>query len=138
MKKNCTVRLTDTQIEEEKKQSMEITTQGVFFWNDGRFLLRFEEYFDEDIRSETTVSFKSTGCVSIVHRGDITTELTVELGRRHNSHYLTPYGELMLGVDALEIDNRVAEKGGTLRLVYAIDYYAAAAATKEITIEITV
>ena len=49
MKKNCTVRLTDTQIEEEKKQSMEITTQGVFFWNDGRFLLRFEEFFDEDI-----------------------------------------------------------------------------------------
>ena len=138
MKQKCTVKLTDVQLEEGEKQTVEITTQGAFWWNDGRWLLRFEEFFDEDIRSETTVSFKSTGCVSIVHRGDITTELTVELGRRHNSHYLTPYGELMLGVDALEIDNRVDERGGTLRLVYAIDYYAAAAATKEITIEITV
>ena len=136
MKKNCTVRLTDTQIEEEKKQSMEITTQGVFFWNDGRFLLRFEEYFDEDIRSETTVSSKSKNCISIVHRGDITTELTVELGKRHNSHYVTPYGELMIGIDALEIENGLTENGGTLRMAYSIDYYAAVAATKEITIEI--
>ncbi len=138
MKKKCTVKLTDVQLEEGEKQSVEITTQGVFYWNDGRWLLRFEEYFDEDIRSETTVSFKESGCVSIVHRGDITTELTVEMGKRHNSHYATPYGELMIGIDAVEIDSRVAENGGTLHLIYAIDYYAAVAATKEITIEITV
>ena len=136
MKQKCTVKVTDIQIQDGEKQSVEITTQGSFFWNKGRWLLRFEEFFDEDIRSETTVSFKSTGCVTIVHRGDITTELTVELGKRHNSHYVTPYGELMIGIDALSIENGLTENGGTLRMAYSIDYYAAVAATKEITIEI--
>ena len=137
MKQKCTVKLTDTQIQDGEKQCVEITTQGSFFWNKGRWLLRFEEFFDEDIRSETTVSAKSEECVSIIHNGDITTELTVETGKRHNSHYVTPYGELMIGIDAIEIDNRVTEYGGTLRLVYSIDYYAAVAAVKEINIEIT-
>ena len=138
MKQKCTVKLTDTQIQDGEKQSVEITTQGSFFWNKGRWLLRFEEFFDEDIRSETTVSAKSEACVTIVHTGDITTELTVELGKRHNSHYLTPYGELMIGIDAVEIDNRVTEYGGALRLVYSIDYYSSVAAVKEINIEITI
>lgn len=137
MKQKCTVKLTDIQIQDGEKQSVEITTRGSFFWNKGRWLLRFEEFFDEGIRSETTVSAKSAECVSIVHNGDITTELTVELGKRHNSHYVTPYGELMIGIDAIEIDNRVTEYGGTLRLLYSIDYYSSVAAVKEISIEIT-
>ena len=130
MKQKCTVKLTDKQIQDGEKQIVEI--------NKGRWLLRFEEFFDEDIRSETTVSAKSEACVTIVHTGDITTELTVELGKRHNSHYLTPYGELMIGIDAVEIDNRVTEYGGALRLVYSIDYYSSVAAVKEINIEITI
>ena len=138
MKQKCTVKLTDIQIQDGEKECVEITTQGSFFWNRGRWLLRFEELFDEDIKSETTVSVKSENCVAVLHTGDITTELTVELGKRHNSHYVTPYGELMIGVDAIEIDNRVTEYGGTLKLIYSIDYYAAVAAVKEIMIEITI
>ena len=138
MKQKCTVKLTDIQVQDGEKQSVEITTQGSFFWNKGHWLLRFEEFFDEDIRSETTVTVKAKDCVAIVHSGDITTELTVELGKRHNSHYLTPYGELMIGIDAVEIDDRVTEYGGTLRLVYSIDYYSSVAAVKEINIEITI
>ena len=136
MKQKCTVKVTDIQIQDGEKQSVEITTQGSFFWNKGRWLLRFEEFFDEDIRSETTVSAKSPTCVSIVHSGDVTTELTVEMGKRHNSHYITPYGELMIGIDAIEIDNRVTQQGGTLHLTYSIDYYSSVAAVKEIGIDI--
>ena len=64
--------------------------------------------------------------------------LTVELGKRHNSHYVTPYGELMIGIDAVSIENGLTENGGTLRMAYSIDYYAAVAATKEITIDIII
>ena len=136
MKKKCTVRLTDHQIEDGEKQSVEIITQGVYEWRAGGYSLRFEELFDEGISSETTVSSCGPGCVTVVHRGDITTELTVELGKRHHCHYATPYGEMMLGIDAMELEDRLTENGGTLRMVYSIDYYASVAAVKEINIEV--
>ena len=138
MKKKCTVKLTDVQIQNEGRQCVEITTQGAFFWNGGRWTLRFTSQFDEDIKSETTVAMLSESCVTVLHSGDMTTELTVEKGKRHNSHYITPYGELMIGIDALEIESSVTETGGTLRLLYSVDCYAAVEALKEITIEITV
>lgn len=137
MKKKCTVRLTDIQIEEGERQTVEITTQGVYEWSGDGYALRFEELFDDGVRSMTTVRSGGKGCVTVIHRGDITTELTVELGKRHNCHYITPYGELLIGVDAVEIEDALTEYGGTLKMIYSIDYYGAAAAMKEITIEIT-
>ena len=83
MKKKCTVRLTDIQIEDGERQAVEITTQGVYEWREDGYSLRFEEYFDEDVRSMTTIRSSRRGCVTVIHRGDITTELTVELGKRH-------------------------------------------------------
>ena len=137
MKQKCTVKLTDVQIDGGERQVVELTTQGRFDWSEGAYSLRFEEMFDENVRSQTTVSRVAPGCVTVVHRGDITTDLTVELGRRHVSHYVTPYGELMIGIDALSIEDSMTEQGGTLKLTYSIDYFAAAAALKEITIEVT-
>ena len=137
MKKKCTVRLTDIQIEDGERQAVEITTQGVYEWREDGYSLRFEEYFDEDVRSMTTIRSSRRGCVTVIHRGDITTELTVELGKRHNCHYVTPYGELLIGIDAVEIEDGLTETGGTLKMIYSIDYYAAVAAMKEITLQIT-
>lgn len=137
MKKNCTVRLTDIQIEEDDRQAVEITTQGEYEWTGEGYSLRFEELFDEGVRSMTTIRSCGNGCVTILHRGDVTTELTVELGKRHNCHYFTPYGELLIGIDAVEIVDELNENGGRLKMLYSIDYYAAVAAMKEITVEIT-
>ena len=137
MKKKCTVKLTDIQIEEGERQAVEITTQGVYEWTSEGYSLRFEELFDEGVRSMTTIRSDRDGCVTVIHRGDITTELTVEMGKRHNCHYNTPYGELLIGIDAIEIADELTENGGTLKMIYSIDYYAAVAATKEITVEIT-
>ena len=136
MKQKCTVKLTDVQLEEGERQVVELTAQGRFEWSEGTYSLRFEEMFDEGVRSETTVTALRPGCVTVVHRGDITTDLTVELGKRHVSHYITPYCELMIGIDALAIEDNMTEQGGSLKLRYSIDYFAAAAAMKEITIEV--
>lgn len=136
MKKKCTVKLTDIQIEEGERQAVEITTQGTYEWTDEGYTVRFEELFDEGVRSMTTVRSCGGDCVTVVHSGDITTELTVELGKRHNCHYVTPYGELLIGIDAVEITDELTETGGTLKMIYSIDYYAAVAAMKEITLTI--
>lgn len=136
MKRKCTVKLTDIQIEEGERQAVEITTQGTYEWTGEGYAIRFEELFDEGVRSMTTIRSRRDGCVTVVHRGDITTELTVELGKRHNCHYVTPYGELLIGIDAIELIDELTETGGTLKMTYSIDYYAAVAAMKEITLTI--
>jgi uncharacterized beta-barrel protein YwiB (DUF1934 family) len=40
---------------------------------------------------------------------------------RHESSYMTPYGNIMLGVKSDEIDISLTENGGELKLKYALD-----------------
>ena len=137
MKKECTVKITDIQYDDGEKESIEITTKGTFEGEAGNYKLSFDEIFDTDMRSHTVVSVKNGDCVTIVRQGDITTELTVERGKRHNCHYLTPYGEMMLGISANQIEDGITENGGVLKLVYLIDYYTNVAALKEMLLEVT-
>lgn len=138
MLKKCTIKITETDHGdgEEKPQSIEITTEGVFRGTAGDYTLRFDEIFAEDIRSHTVITVRGGKWVGIVRHGDITTEITVELGQRHNCHYATPYGEFMIGIHAESVEDSVTENGGKLRLVYTVDYYANVETVKEMEIEV--
>ena len=136
MLKKCTIKITEVQHEDDE-QAIEITTSGTFRGEKGNYVLRFDEVFAEDIKSKTVISVYNSSCVSIVRHGDITTEITVEMGVRHNCHYMTPYGEMLLGIHAEAVEDDVTEQGGRLRLLYTVDYYANVEAVKEMIIDVT-
>lgn len=138
MLKKCTVKITEVRHDDEDDgQAIEITTSGTFRGEPGNYVLRFDEIFAEDIKSKTVITVRHGNCVSIVRHGDITTELTVELGQRHNCHYMTPYGEMMLGIHAECVEDGITAEGGRLRIVYTVDYYANVEAIKEMIIDVT-
>lgn len=136
MLRKCTIKITEVQHEDDEK-AIEITTTGTYRGQKGNYVLRFDEIFAEDIKSKTVISVYNSSCVSIVRHGDITTEITVEMGVRHNCHYMTPYGEMLLGIHAEAVEDNVTEEGGRLRLVYTVDYYANVEAVKEMIIDVT-
>ena len=136
MLKKCKIKITEKQYDDEQPRAIEITTTGTFRGTPGDYVLRFDEIFSEDIKSQTVITVRGGTNVSIVRHGDITTEITVEKGQRHNCHYLTPYGEMLLGISAQTVDDGVTENGGILRLVYSVDFYANLETVKEMEIEV--
>ena len=62
--------------------------------------------------------------------------MIMELGQRHNCHYTTPYGELMIGVFTQKVDSLMDEHGGKLEFHYTLDFNAGLAARNELVITV--
>ena len=63
-------------------------------------------------------------------------EIILEAGKRHNFQYGTPYGEMQMGVFANTVESKMTPEGGTLKLVYTIDFYGNFTSAKDMLIEV--
>lgn len=129
--------LTDIQHENGKQRAIELTTWGSFSGTDEDYALNFDEIFSESMKSHTEITVSSSGLVSIVRRGDVCTDITVEKGRYHNCYYTNSYGDLVRGLSASRIDSQVKNGEGKLNLVYRIDYSTGLRVKKELIVDIT-
>lgn len=138
MKNEKTIKITDiqTDVQSGDRETLEITARGVLSGDENDYTLIFDEFFGEGMKSRTVLTAKDKNCVTIVRSGDIVTELQLELGKRHNCLYSTPYGDMNVGIFAKEIESKFSPAGVELRLSYTIDFNGVLSTKKQMLIEV--
>ena len=136
MEKERIIKISDLQNTEEGEDRIEITTRGTFIGDEENYTLEFDEIFDDGLKSHTVLTVKDGKSVNLLRRGDMNNEIILEAGKRHNFQYQTPYGEMQMGVFANTVENKMTPDGGTLKLVYTIDFYGNFTSAKEMLIEV--
>lgn len=101
-----------------------MTVFGTMEKTDTGYVLRYLEQSGELTGFVTELTVTEPDSVFISRQGDYRIELMLETARRHECHYDTPHGSLMMGVYTNEIDSRMSTFGGTLDLNYDIDFNA--------------
>jgi len=86
---------------------------------------------------DNTVTVEGDNVVTVIRGGAANSRLTLEKGRRHQCHYNTMFGDLMVGVFTNIIENNLSEKGGTLQAAYTLDFNAGLVSKNEIFIKVT-
>lgn len=137
MKKDRVIKITDTESADGETESVELYTKGSLKMTDGICRLDFTETFDEENECKTCITVEKSGCVSLVREGAYHSELIVEQGKRHICQYITPYGELMVGIFGKSVENDVGKNGGSLKMKYTVDFFGGLAAEKEMTIDVS-
>lgn len=139
MKENFLITVTGTQIVDGDKETIKLTTAGDFTFEDGKYYIRYREYDNEDpnIYFDNTVEAQENEIITIIRKGVANSRLTLERGRRHQCHYNTMFGDLMVGVFTNLIENNLSEKGGVLQASYTLDFNAGLVSKNEIHIKVT-
>ncbi len=139
MKENFLITVTGTQIIDSDKETIKLTTAGEFTFEDGKFYIRYREYDNENpsIYFDNTVEVQGNDIVTIIRKGVTNSRLILERGRRHQCHYNTMFGDLMVGVFTNVIENDLNEKGGVLQASYTLDFNAGLVSKNEIHIKVT-
>ena len=57
----------------------------------------------------------------MMRQGEVYSQMVFRQGKRHLSHYRTPYGEMTIGVNARHVLVDMDETGGELELDYDIE-----------------
>ncbi len=122
---NYLISVTGIQEVDGEKDQIELTTVGSYLINSrGNTYIGYKEY-DEDnpsITSNNVVKVERDDKVTIIRNGGQQTRLILEKGKRHQCHYRTIMGDLMIGVFTDTIKNELHDKGGKLHVSYELDF----------------
>ena len=121
---------------------MELITQGTFkpikLGNAAGWEISYEDSEATGFAgSTTTVSCIGESLASMTRSGSAESHLVIEKNRRHHCHYGTEYGDMLLGISASRIINRLSEEGGVLYFKYTIDVNSAFISENEVYFEIS-
>lgn len=101
-------------------------------------LLRYEETL-EDENDHTSVTHDvrlllRRGHVTLLRKGPYSMMLVLEKGKRYETTYHTPYGDMPMAVYPTVVDCRLKENGGRVELVYQLDLQGGFAAERRMVI----
>ncbi|MBQ1977139.1 MAG: DUF1934 domain-containing protein [Ruminococcus sp.] len=138
MKDNFIISVTGVQTVDGDKETIKLTTAGEFTEENGVYTIRYKEYDNDnpDICFDNAVTLDGN-IVTVIRKGPAQSRLTLEKGRRHQCHYCTMYGDLMVGVYTSEVESTLTPQGGTLQAAYTLDFNAGLVSKNEIYIKVT-
>jgi uncharacterized beta-barrel protein YwiB (DUF1934 family) len=123
--KNYLINVKGIQEVDGENETVELTTMGSFISKpNGHTFIGYKEYDEENpsISSNNVVKVEGSERVTIIRSGEVDTRLILELGKRHQCHYNTPVGSILIGVSTDTIENRLSDNGGRLHVRYSLDF----------------
>ena len=107
----------------DSTDTIEFTTDGRFGIKDGSYFISYEEskLLEVDGDVKTTLYIKSDDSVVMQRNGAYSSRMVIEKGVRNNCFYVTPMGELSLGIFGEKVKTNFSEKGGSINMNYTIN-----------------
>ena len=119
------ISVTGIQEVDGEKDKIEVIVTGDYIEKNGHRYIKYKEYDAEDpnIVLDTVVKVED-GKVSIIRMGDQPSRLILQQGVRHQCHYNTVMGDLMMGVYTSSIEDNLTDNGGDLVARYQLDFFS--------------
>lgn len=119
------ISVTGIQEVDGEKDKIEVIVTGDYIEKNGHRYIKYKEYDAEDpsIVLDTVVKVEEDK-VSIIRMGDRPSRLILQQGVRHQCHYQTVMGDLMMGVYTSTIENNLTKNGGDLIARYQLDFFS--------------
>ena len=136
MKKDALIEIKGKYSSDNGVDSIELTTLGSFTNLNGKYYITYREQNDQSDATVTTVTVDGDNRVTLSRRGEITSRMLLEKGKRHLFHYKTSFAEFMLGIFANKISNSLNDDGGKLNFSYTLDINSGLISENEIEINI--
>ena len=137
MKKEVLLSITGVQGTDGNKDTVEFSTVGTMETD----LAGTHFYYDESqiLKAgsiKTALNILNDGSVILERSGDLSTRLVLEKNKRNNCHYVTPFGDMMIGIYCNRLDVDLNGAKGKIFMNYSIDSNFKEISKNEVTINI--
>ncbi len=135
--KKVLVKIKGTQGADDEQSVIELATEGVMRQFEGEYVITYsDDQTVEGSKTKTQLTVQKNKTVILERRGDLNSRLIIAEGERNICLYAIPQGSLSLGIYGKEVKCDLTERGGYIKMAYAID--ANLEPLSENTVEITV
>ena len=104
-----------------EKDTTEFLTEGTLSKTDYGYLLEYEESALTGMEGTHTAFEIRPASVLLTRTGAFRSQMLFERGKKHFSHYDTPYGTMTIDIVTNHQQNAITDEGGELDIRYAIE-----------------
>lgn len=122
MTKDVLISVTGTQFSTENiSEPVEIVTSGSYYKKNNKHYVIYDEIIDgTNVTTKNMLKFDDKG-FNLIRTGDVNTNMVFEENKRSITNYTTPFGSLVIGLDASKIDVTENKEEIKVDIDYAID-----------------
>lgn len=100
---------------------LELVTEGKYYKKGDAYFITYKESEVTGMEGTTTTLKIANGVVTLMRFGSVNTQFIFEPGQKHLTHYDTNYGTFTMGVYANEVDVKVNDQGGEIKVDYLLE-----------------
>lgn len=121
MTKEVLVSVMGTQNQNGESDKTETITVGNYYKKDDSHYLFYEEMVEGFLEPVKNRIKFSQGQLSVQKNGVITSNMIFEEKKKNLSNYVTPYGNIMVGIDAKKVELKEEEQQIKVQVEYAME-----------------
>ena len=121
MTRDVLISIRGAQFSEFDQNDVEMITAGDYFMKNGKHYILYDEMMEDSSEVVKNTIKVQPDSMDILKRGCITTHMVFEKDKKNQSCYLTPMGELVVGIQTNDI--RVEEEENLIKInvEYSLD-----------------
>ena len=105
----------------ENEEAVEIITAGDYYKRNGKHYIVYEEVTEGFDAPTKNIIKMSADKMDITKSGTNSVHMMFEKNRKNLSYYYTPYGSLLVGIDATNVDIRETEDNIDVKVDYNLE-----------------
>lgn len=121
---------------DDEVNETEIITEGTFDVTPDGYEIRYNESDTTGYDGSASLLRINGTRFQLERTGAVTSELVIELGKKNFCHYGTPYGDMVVGVQAKFVKSHLTDMGGSAEVGYVLDVNAVLMGEYELWLEV--
>ncbi|NLK87976.1 MAG: DUF1934 domain-containing protein [Clostridiaceae bacterium] len=122
MDKNVIISVKGTQSSNDQVENiLELVTEGKYYKKDKAYFVTYDESEVTGMSGTTTTLKVLDGIVTLIRVGSVNSQFVFQQGQKHVSYYDTEFGAFTVGVTANEVDVRIDDSGGEIKIGYHLE-----------------
>lgn len=122
MTKNVIVSISGLQFaEDNENEPVEVITTGDYYKKNGKHYIVYDEIMEGLDGTTKNIIKIQDNCMDITKKGVSNVHMLFEKNKKNVTYYYTPYGSLLIGIDATKIDVKEEENSLHIAVDYALE-----------------
>lgn len=107
--------------EEEQSDTVEVISPGDYYFRNGKHFFLYEEVTEGQKESTKNIIKVKDNYMELTKKGAINVHMIFEKNRKNVTYYHTPYGSLLVGIDAYRVEVEEKEDEIVVEVEYALE-----------------
>ncbi len=121
---------------ENDGEPIEMITTGEYFYKNGKHYLLYEEVIEGENHTTKNRIKATSDYMELTKNGVVSVHMVFEKNKKNLTHYYTPYGSLMIGIDAKSVEVKETEDELDIEVNYDLEFNQEHAANCNIKINV--